>query len=62
MSLAQANKNLKYDKRMTERNITIGEVSKEEWQKHLEALPDLASNAITFTIDGKTGSSADDNH
>ncbi|MFS4460857.1 hypothetical protein [Bdellovibrio sp. HCB2-146] len=62
MSLAQANKNLKYDKRMTERNITIGEVSKEEWQKHLETLPDLASNAITFTIDGKTGSSADDNH
>ena len=62
MSLAQANKNLKYDKRMTERNITVGDVSKEEWQKHLEQLPDLASNAITFTIDGKTGSSADDNH
>lgn len=62
MSLAQANKNLKYDKRMTERNITVGDVSKEEWQKHLETLPDLASNAITFTIDGKTGSSADDNH
>ncbi|MNL45067.1 hypothetical protein D3C87_1676820 [compost metagenome] len=62
MSLAQANKNLKYDKRMTERNITVGDISKEEWQKHLEQLPDLASNAITFTIDGKTGSSADDNH
>lgn len=62
MSLAQANKNLKYDKRMTERNITVGDVSKEEWQKHLDQLPDLANNAITFTIDGKTGSSADDNH
>ena len=62
MSLANANKNLKYDKRMTERNVTVGEITQAEWDKHLEQLPDLASNAITFTIDGKTGTAGDENH
>ncbi|WP_374029861.1 hypothetical protein [Bdellovibrio bacteriovorus] len=58
MSLAQANKNLKFDKRMTERNLTVGEVSKEEWQKHLEQLPDLSHNVEKFTIDGKNASAS----
>ncbi|WII71230.1 hypothetical protein QJS83_12240 [Bdellovibrio sp. 22V] len=58
MSLAQANKNLKFDKRMTERNLTVGEVSKEEWQKHLEQLPDLSHNVEKFTIDGKNASTS----
>lgn len=62
MSLANANKNLKFDIRMTERNITVGEITQAEWDKHLETLPDLASNSISFTIDGKTGTSADESH
>lgn len=63
MSLAQANKNLKFDKRLTERNVTVGEMSKEELQKHLESLPDLAHNVEKFTIDGKnTSSSSDESH
>ncbi len=53
MSLAQANKNLKFDKRMTERNVTVGEMSKEELKKHLESLPDLSHNVEKFTVDGK---------
>ncbi|AFY00712.1 hypothetical protein AB1A81_04935 [Bdellovibrio bacteriovorus] len=61
MSLAQANKNLKYDKRMTENKINAGEMTKEEWQKHLEQLPDLAHNVETFTMDGKN-TKDDDNH
>lgn len=61
MSLADANKNLKWDKRMTERNLTVGEVSKEEWQKHLSQLPDLAHNVETFTMDGKK-EFADESH
>lgn len=56
MSLAQANKNLKYDSRMIERNVTTGEMSKEELKKHLDSLPDLAHNVETFTIDGKNSS------
>lgn len=56
MSLAQANKNLKYDSRMIERNVATGEMSQEELKKHLESLPDLAHNVETFTIDGKNSS------
>lgn len=62
MSLAQANKNLKFDKRMTERNVNVGEMSKEELQKHLESLPDLSHNVEKFTIDGRNSSSADESH
>lgn len=61
MSLAQANKNLKYDKRMTENKINAGEMTKEEWQKHIDQLPDLAHNVETFTMDGKN-TKDEDNH
>lgn len=62
MSLAQANKNLKFDSRMIERNVTVGEMSKEELKKHLESLPDLAHNVETFTIDGKSSPSEEESH
>jgi hypothetical protein len=61
MSLAEANKNLKWDVRLTERNLSVGELKKEDLQKHLEQLPDLASNVETFTMDGKN-TSADESH
>jgi len=57
MSLADANKNLKFDNRLTERNINVGELTADELKKHLAQLPDMASNTETFTIDGKSGSS-----
>ena len=60
MSLAKANKNLKFDNRMTERNVSVGEMSKEELKKHLDSLPDLAHNVEKFTVDGKTGSNNND--
>ncbi len=62
MSLAKANKNLKWDKRLTERNLSVGEVSSEDLKKYLEQLPDLASNTETFTIDGKNSSSSEESH
>ncbi|WP_413575369.1 hypothetical protein ACLVWU_13695 [Bdellovibrio sp. HCB290] len=61
MSLAEANKNLKWDTRMTESKINTGELKKEEMQKHLEQLPDLAHNVEKFTIDGKS-SSTEESH
>lgn len=61
MSLADANKNLKWDTRMTESNLNVGELKVDELKKHLEQLPDLASNVETFTIDGKS-TSADESH
>ncbi|NUN06938.1 MAG: hypothetical protein HUU57_14395 [Bdellovibrio sp.] len=62
MSLAQANKNLKFDKRMTERNVTVGEMTKEELQKYLESLPDLSHNVEKFTVDGKSSSTEEESH
>lgn len=62
MSLAQANKNLKFDKRMMERGVSGGEMTKEELQKYLESLPDLSHNVEKFTIDGKSSGSADESH
>ncbi|MNL85464.1 hypothetical protein D3C87_2137870 [compost metagenome] len=62
MSLAEANKNLKFDKRIIEANITSVERSQEELQKHLSQLPDLAHNVETFTIDGKKESSSEESH
>lgn len=61
MSLADANKNLKWDVRMTERNLNVGELQKDELKKHLDQLPDLSSNVETFTMDGKNAS-ADEAH
>lgn len=51
MSLAKAMQNLKYDKRLTERNLTTGQVSNEEWKKHLEQLPDMSHNIETLTME-----------
>lgn len=59
MSLAQANKNLKLDSRLTERNISVGDLTQAELEKHLASLPDLSSNVDTFTIDKKSNDDED---
>lgn len=41
MSLDKAMKNMKFDKRLQEWSMTTGQLSKEELQKQLDALPDL---------------------
>lgn len=44
MSLANAMKNLKFDKRLTEWYINNGQLSKEELEAYLKTLPDMAHN------------------
>jgi hypothetical protein len=39
----------KFDVRMVERNLTRGQVSHDEIEKVLKALPDDSANAITVT-------------
>lgn len=51
MSLDKAMKNLKYDKRLTEWNITNNQMTKEEWQKHLASLPDLANEVAPVALE-----------
>ena len=51
MSLYKAMQNLKYDTRMTEMNITKGEISKTEWQQYLDKLPDMAHNIEVISME-----------
>jgi hypothetical protein len=44
MSLDKAMKNLKFDKRLTEWYINNGQLTKEELEVHLKALPDMSHN------------------
>ena len=44
MSLDKAMKNLKFDKRLTERYINNGQLTREELEAHLKTLPDMGHN------------------
>lgn len=45
LSLKKARSNSKYDSRLVEIHMQMGRLTKEEYQKHLESLPDDAKNA-----------------
>lgn len=53
-TLANAMKKLKFDKRMVDYNISRGEVTKEEWEKFLNSLPDSGSNAGPVEIENSS--------
>ncbi len=48
MGLAEEIEKLKFDKRLMQWHISRGKLPKEEAQKHLDALPDLAHNVEQF--------------
>lgn len=50
MSLSDAMKKLKYDKRLTENLLKYGELSEKDLQKHLESLEDVSSNSETLNL------------
>lgn len=53
MSLAKANKEAKFDKRLTEQKLAKGELTKEELKQHLDALPDLKDKVELVNLDGE---------
>lgn len=61
MSLDKAMKDLKFDNRLLEQNLVNGSVKQDELKKHLENLPDSASNAGTVDIDD-SNHRAEDQH
>lgn len=61
MSLFKAMKDLKFDKRLTEWNLMNGQLTKEEWKKHLDALPDLKDKSELIDI-GEDNSSPNEPH
>lgn len=50
MSLDKAMKNLKFDKRMTEKNLNNGSITKDELKKHLDSLPDMKDKVETVNL------------
>lgn len=57
MTLGDAIKNLKYDKRLTLWNINQGNLTAEELKKHLDSLPDLGKNVELMTMSEERPSS-----
>jgi hypothetical protein len=50
MSLGDAVKKLKYDKRLTENLLKYNELTEKDLQKHLESLEDVAHNSETLNL------------
>ncbi len=51
MALDKALLNLKWDRRMIEKNLQNGTLTKEEYEKMLKELPDMAENIDLINID-----------
>ncbi len=51
MSLYKAMQNLKYDSRLTEFNLATGQITSEDWKKHLDKLPDMAHNIEALSME-----------
>ncbi len=66
MSLSKEIEKLKYDKRLADWHLSRGKISKEEYQKYLQSLPDSGGNVETFSLadsslvgDGPNGAASD---
>lgn len=55
MGLSKELEKLKFDKRLTEWQVSRGHIAKEDLKKYLDSLPDLASNVEIFSL-GDEGS------
>lgn len=62
MSLSKEIEKLKYDKRLLEWHVSRGKLSKEDKQKYLESLPDLASNVESFALGNEDRDDSSEQH
>ncbi|MBK7844354.1 MAG: hypothetical protein IPJ71_11760 [Bdellovibrionales bacterium] len=53
---------LKFDQRMVDWNYTEGLLTKEEYRKHLESLPDMAHKAVELTLEEEANGADGDSH
>jgi hypothetical protein len=60
-SLDQAMKDMKFDKRLVELNINLGQLKREEYKAHIEQLPDCTDKSEPLALD-KHRHSSDDAH
>jgi hypothetical protein len=62
MGLSKEIEKLKYDKRLIDWNVSRGKFPKEELNKYLGSLPDLANNVDYFGLGDDRGESAASSH
>jgi hypothetical protein len=48
-------KDLLFDKRIMQRNVRRGRLTKDQIRKHLHSLPDLARRAVEVTVEVRPG-------
>lgn len=51
MAKSRQDELIKFDARMIEYNISRGLITREEYEKHLQSLPDLAAQASTLSLE-----------
>ncbi len=59
MAKSKQDELIKFDARMIEYNLSRGIITKEEYEKYIAQLPDLASISVPFTIEDERGRSED---
>ena len=57
MSLNKAYEKMKYDRRLLDLNLRLGQITQEEYDKFVESQPDVADNAAHLEIDEIKGES-----
>lgn len=55
MSLSKELDRMKYDKRLLDWHVSRGKLSPEDLKKHLDSLPDLATNIDHFDLGSEEG-------
>ncbi len=51
MSLNKAYEKMKYDRRLLDLNLRLGQITKEEYDKFVQSLADASENATNLEID-----------
>lgn len=59
MSLADALKKLKFDKRLIDNSLSKGHLKKEELEKFLKELPDVSNNIDIIDLEAEDSDMAD---
>lgn len=62
MAKSRQDELIKFDARMVEFNISRGTLTKEEYEKHLAALPDLAAQTSSLNLEDDDNGSPEDAH
>lgn len=62
MSLYKAIQDLKFDKRLSDRQISTGQMTQEEWNQHLNKLPDMAHNVDVLDMENVDDTDSGEQH